>query len=41
MITADTDADAVHHEKQREGCEAVEPRVGGHGWDGKRAAGWP
>jgi hypothetical protein len=35
LITADADADAVHHEQECKGCETIEPRVGDHGWDGR------
>ena len=38
LIAADADADGVHHEQQRQSCEAVDPRVGSHGWDGRWAA---
>jgi len=38
LITADADTDGVHHEQQRQCCEAVEPRVGGHGWNGSGRA---
>ncbi len=41
LVAPDADANAVHHEQQRQGCEAIEPGVGGHGWDGRWAAGWP
>ncbi len=38
LITADADADGVHHEQQRQCCETVDQRIGGHGWDGRWAA---
>lgn len=38
LITADADADGVHHEQQRQGCEAVDPGVGNHGWNGSGGA---
>ena len=38
LITADADANGVHHEQQRQGGEAVDPGIGDHGWDGRWAA---
>jgi hypothetical protein len=38
LVTADADADGIHHEQQRQGSAAVDPRIGGHGWDGRWAA---
>jgi hypothetical protein len=31
LIAANTDADGVHHEQQRQSSAAIDPRIGGHG----------
>jgi hypothetical protein len=31
LITADADANGIHHEQQRQSSAAVNPRIGGHG----------
>jgi len=31
LITANADADGVHHEQQRQSSAAINPRIGSHG----------
>ncbi len=38
LITADADADGVDHEQQHQGCAAVDPGIGDHGWNGRTGA---